>query len=134
MERPPKKSTARELVEHVGEAAAGAVPIAGSPLAGSPLAVAFVFAMGLTFFDAAGITRPTLIGGSKAALLAELPAFQAPGDWLGLCFGDLSSASLVVISSLGAMQTGPSLYDSVTSPLGKRFIAFVRDPREGGEQ
>jgi hypothetical protein len=82
-----------------------------------------------SFFETAGIPRPNLIGGAKAALLAELPEFALPGDWLGLCFGDLSAASLVVIRSLGAMQTGPSLYDSVTSELGKRFLAFVRDPR-----
>jgi hypothetical protein len=44
MEKPPKKSTTRELVEASVGAGAGAVP-----LVGSPLAVAFAVAMGWTY-------------------------------------------------------------------------------------
>lgn len=44
MERPPKKSTGREVVEHVIEAGAGMVPILGNPLA-----VALTVAMSWTY-------------------------------------------------------------------------------------
>jgi hypothetical protein len=44
VQKPPEKSTARELTEHAITAAAGAVSAVGSPLA-----VALAFAMGWTY-------------------------------------------------------------------------------------
>ena len=229
VEKPPHKSTAREITERVVEGAAGMVP-----LAGSPVAVAFAVAMGWTYnrrmtawfdqlaeaiaelqerteglsfeelaqdegfvdavvaatraaqathaeekldalrngvlnslgpdapsldeqarffrlveqftpahlrlltflddpgaiFDAAGIARPDLLSGGRADLIeAGLPEFAGRRDWYDLLDRDLTAASLTNHGGLHAMQTGASLWVSATSGLGKRFLAFISEPK-----
>ena len=72
------------------------------------------------FFDAAAIARPNMYAGGRANLLRHLPDFAAGGDWLDLLAGDLSAAILTGHGGLNVMQTGASLWESATSPLGKR--------------
>jgi hypothetical protein len=78
-------------------------------------------------FDAAGIPRPEISAGARSYLLeAGLPEFRDQRPWYDLLMGDLTRSSLVV-GQLSGMQTGPSLWVSATSDLGKRFLAFVAD-------
>lgn len=80
-------------------------------------------------FDAAGITRPGYLAGGRATLLEDgMPEFRDKREWSALLFGDLYTAGLTN-GSLQGMQSGASLWEAATSPLGDRFLAFVSDPR-----
>lgn len=79
-------------------------------------------------FDRNGISPPDLYAGPRSAMLeAALPEFADRSDWYELLFGDIRNASLVN-GELTAMQTGRSLLNPITTPLGKRFLAFIADP------
>jgi hypothetical protein len=229
VDKPPKKSTSRELVERTVEGAAGMIPVAGNPLA-----VALAVAMGWTYnrrltqwmedlaeavtelqertiglsleelaeddafadaviaatraaqathieeklealrngvlntlgpdaptldeqarffrlidqftpahlrllaflndpaaiFDAAGLPRPDLMSGGRGHLLEEgMPEFKGRRDWYDLLDRDLAAASLTNHGGLHVIQTGASLWNPATSDLGRRFLAFITDPR-----
>lgn len=79
-------------------------------------------------FDAAGIGRPQLMSGGRAYLLNALPEFAQLGGWVDLLAGDLATAVLTNHGGLHATQSGDSLWQSTTTPLGRRFLAFIREP------
>ena len=230
MEKPPKKSTAREITENVVEGAVGLVPFAGGGLA-----VAFAYAMGYAYnkrmqgwfdqvaealteheerldglsfedlaqddgfvdaviaatraaqatsseekldalrngllnslghdapsldeqarffrlieqftpthlrllaflddpgavFDAEGLQRPDLYMGGRSHLIAQIPDLRGPDGWIDLISRDLDAASLTNHGGLNVTMTGRGLWETATSALGKRFLAFIRDPRGG---
>jgi hypothetical protein len=82
-------------------------------------------------FDAAGIPRPrpSLVAGLTRGLLLEqvMPEFAGQQDWYNLLSSDLDAASLTDGSGLGLMD--PDLWPSAASALGKRFLAFIREPQ-----
>ena len=81
------------------------------------------------FFDSMGIERPNLYMGGRSGLLEELPEFAGRRDWYDLLNADLANAALTNHGGLHVTQTGASLWQSATSILGKRFLAFIKDPR-----
>jgi hypothetical protein len=81
-------------------------------------------------FDAAGIVRPAIAAGGRSSLLEHLPEFKDRRDWYTLLGRDLADAGLTNFSGLNAMQTGPSLWQSGTSDLGRRFLAFISEPTD----
>ena len=81
-------------------------------------------------FDKAGITRPNYISGGRGTLLEDgMPEFHGQREWYDLLFQDLSTAGLTN-GSLKGMQSGASLWQPATSPLGDRFLTFVSEPSE----
>lgn len=83
-----------------------------------------------TVLDAEGIQRPEFgMSGSRSALVERLPEFAGRRDWYDLLDRDLGAASLTNGSGLHTMMTSAGLWQSATSALGKRFLAFIRDPR-----
>jgi hypothetical protein len=82
------------------------------------------------FFDKVGITRPEYGMGSRGRLLEDaMPELRGQHDWYDLLFSDLSTAGLTN-GSLQGMQSGASLWQPATSPLGDRFLTFVSEPSE----
>lgn len=81
------------------------------------------------FFDSLGIERPNLYMGGRSGLLEALPEFAGRRDWYDLLNADLAAAALTNHGGLHVTQTGASLWQPATSVLGKRFLAFIRDPR-----
>lgn len=79
-------------------------------------------------FDAMDLPRPNLLSAGRSALLEVMPEFTGRRDWYDLLDRDLAAASLTNHGGLHAMQSGASLWNSATSTLGKRFLAFVSDP------
>lgn len=80
-------------------------------------------------YGAAGLGRPNSIASSRSSLLMKLPEFRdRPVGWIDLLSADLATAALTTHGGLHVMQTGDSLWLSATSPLGRRFLAFVRTP------
>lgn len=80
-------------------------------------------------FDGEGVPRPEYYSGSRSRLAEDFPPFIGkPAEWLELLASDLASARLIVVSSLSGMITGSGVWDPVTSPLGRRFLEFVRTP------
>jgi hypothetical protein len=85
-------------------------------------------------FDEAGVVRPDIYMGGRASLIEALPEFSTrPRDWIDLLSADLSAAALTNHGGLHTMQTGASLWQSGTSDLGRRFLAFIRTPKELSE-
>ncbi len=81
-------------------------------------------------FDAAGLPRPDLMSGGRGHLLEEgMPEFKGRRDWYDLLDRDLAAASLTNHGGLHVIQTGASLWNPATSDLGRRFLAFITDPR-----
>jgi hypothetical protein len=79
-------------------------------------------------FDAAEIPRPSIAMGGRGALLeGGLPEFKDRGDWYGLLGRDLADAGLTSFSGLNTVQSGASLWQSGTSELGQRFLAFISE-------
>ncbi len=78
------------------------------------------------FFDEAGVARPTLMMGGRSSLLQELPEFRDRRDWYDLLSNDMAAAMLTNHGGLHVTQSGASLWEPATSPLGKRFLAFIR--------
>jgi len=81
-------------------------------------------------FVEAGIASPT-VGpiGSRSLLLDQHPEFKdAPGHWLQLLRDDLAGAHLTAPWELQTMLSGDRRWESATTPLGSRFLAFIRDP------
>lgn len=79
-------------------------------------------------FDTAEITRPNYISGGRSTLLEDgMPEFHGQREWYDLLFQDLSTAGLTN-GSLHGMQSGASLWQPATSPLGGRFLTFVSEP------
>jgi hypothetical protein len=80
------------------------------------------------FFDKAGITRPDYgIGGRGTLLEDAMPELRGQREWYDLLFQDLLTAGLTN-GALHGMQTGASLWQPSTSPLGDRFLTFVSEP------
>ncbi len=77
-----------------------------------------------TFYDAAGVARPDVYMGGRSYLLDQLAEFSAGRDWYDMLHSDLTASGLTN-GTLHAVQTGASLWQSATSALGKRFLAFV---------
>lgn len=81
-------------------------------------------------FDAEGLTRPNLYMGGRSHLIAEIPDLRGPDGWIDLISRDLDAASLTNHGGLNVTITSQGLWEPATSALGKRFLAFIRDPRE----
>jgi len=80
-------------------------------------------------FDAAGLERPRAIMGSRSLIIGQHPDFTGrPAGWIDLIASDLTTAALTTVDGLHTVQSGDSLWLSATSPLGYRFLAFVRTP------
>jgi hypothetical protein len=80
------------------------------------------------FYDRLAIERPQLLHGGRASLLAQIPEFMQPREWIDLIAKDLTDAGLTNYGGLHVMQTGPSLWESAASPLGHRFLQFIQPP------
>jgi hypothetical protein len=73
--------------------------------------------------------------GGRMSLIEALPEFAGrPREWIDLVAGDLASAALTNHGGLHVIRTGASLWQSATSPLGRRFLAFVRTPAPLADQ
>jgi hypothetical protein len=72
-----------------------------------------------------------MTGSRLHALQAALPEFGSQ-DWALLVAKDLADNSLL-IANLTGMVSGGAVYDALTTPLAKRLLAFIDDPREGRE-
>jgi len=82
-------------------------------------------------FDAAGLERPWAIMGSRSHIIEQYPDFTGrPPGWIDLIASDLNAAALTTHGGLHTVQSGDSVWLSATSPLGYRFLAFVRTPLE----
>lgn len=81
------------------------------------------------FFDEAEMPRPDFTMGGRSSLLEKLPEFNGKREWYDLLSSDLASSGLTNHGGLHVTQTGGSLWQSGTSPIGKRFLAFIREPR-----
>lgn len=80
-------------------------------------------------FDAAGVPRPDLLMGGRSSLLGALPEWVVHSrEWIDLVAGDLTSAALTNGAGLHSTISGSGLWQSATSPLGGRFLAFMRTP------
>jgi hypothetical protein len=83
----------------------------------------------MAVFDAAGIERPRATMGSRSLLVERHPDFVGRrAGWIDLISSDLTAASLTTHGGLHTMQSDDSLWLSATSPLGSRFLAFLRTP------
>jgi hypothetical protein len=79
-------------------------------------------------FDKSGITRPDYTMGGRGTLLEEgMPEFRGQREWYDLLFQDLSTAGLTN-GALHVTQTGASLWQPATSPIGGRFLTFLNEP------
>lgn len=75
------------------------------------------------------IEQPRYMAGSRLqALQTALPEF-ASQDWALLVAKDLADNSLL-IANLTGMVSGGAVYDALTTPLAKRFLTFISDPRD----
>jgi hypothetical protein len=81
-------------------------------------------------FDAAGIPRPDLHMGNRGHLLEQgMPEFAGRRDWYALLNSDLTAAGLTNHGGMHINMSGAGLWQSATSELGKRFLAFIREPQ-----
>ncbi|WP_332643266.1 hypothetical protein [Aeromicrobium sp.] len=79
-------------------------------------------------FDSAGIPRPNLMMGGRSTLLEQgVPEFAGRRDWYDLLAGDIDSARLAQ-TNMHTTMTGAGLWNSATTQLGSRFLAFIADP------
>jgi hypothetical protein len=69
-----------------------------------------------------------MAGSRRQAMEIALPAFAERKDFTDVLLADLSNAGLT-LASLGGNVTGSAVYDALTTPLAKRFIAFITEPR-----
>lgn len=76
-------------------------------------------------FDRLDVPRPQMGMGSRAQLAVHLPGFQGRPEWVALLFSDVSVAQLTNSGPLGTTMTGDGLWQQVTTPLGRRFLAFI---------
>ncbi|WP_285688999.1 hypothetical protein [Actinoplanes sp. NBRC 103695] len=74
--------------------------------------------------------KKDVMAGSRRQLVEEgIPEFASRREFVDVVVSDLASAGLIKISGLGGMVTGNGMYQSVTSDLAAKFIAFITDPR-----
>jgi hypothetical protein len=66
-------------------------------------------------------------GSRRNALETALPEFAARKDFTDVLLGDLSSAGFL-LAGVNGMVSGGAVYDALTTPLAKRFIAFITAP------
>lgn len=78
--------------------------------------------------DAAGVERPNYSHASRSTVLELLPEFAGRREWYDRVFKDITEAGLVD-GVLHAGQTGNSVWTKMLSPLGQRFLDFIRDNR-----
>ena len=77
-------------------------------------------------FEASGIPKPDLLAGPTFALVERgMPEFERERDWYNLLAGDLSGARLTN-RELTGMMSEAGLWQPYTSPLGRRFLAFIK--------
>ncbi len=76
------------------------------------------------------IEQQQYMAGSRLhALQTALPEFDSQ-DWALLVAKDLADNSLL-IANLTGVVSGGAVYDALTTPLAKRLLTFIDDPREG---
>jgi hypothetical protein len=82
------------------------------------------------FFDSIGVPRPSGPLGFHIALAREVPEFAALGDLLEVLVGDLGAAGLThtIRSNVRPVLSMETLWRPVTTPLGRRFLAFISSP------
>jgi hypothetical protein len=86
-------------------------------------------------YEAAGITRQEFSMGGRSHIVEELPEFAGQRDWYDLLDRDLASTSLTRHGGLHVTMTGGGMWESATSALGKRFLAFISsDSRDIGSE
>lgn len=79
-------------------------------------------------FDDRGERRPEVMGGQGYILEQALPEFADRRDWYDLLHSDLSAAALINSGGLSTVMSSAGHYQSRTTPLGRRFLAFVSSP------
>jgi hypothetical protein len=82
-------------------------------------------------FDRDGVERPQdIIACSRGTLLERgVAEFAGRGEWYELLARELNAEGLTATGALGGTQSFASLWQSVTTTLGNRFLAFVADPQ-----
>lgn len=82
------------------------------------------------WFDTHRLAKKSYSMGGRATLLEEaIPEFQGNRSWYDLIARDLDAAALAQ-SNLHVTMSGSGMWQSCTTPLGGRFLAFIADPRE----
>jgi len=80
-------------------------------------------------FDAREIPKPDLMMGGRSHLLEQaLPEFAGRRDFYDPIASDLERAGLAS-AGLHVTMTGAGLWQSATTDRGKKFLAFITDPR-----
>ncbi len=83
------------------------------------------------WFGHRNLERPDVYAGARSHMVERaLPELAGRREFYDQLLRDLNSAGMTVISSLHGLQTGASLMDATTTETGKRFIAFISDPRD----
>jgi hypothetical protein len=82
------------------------------------------------WFDTHGLEKQTYMMGGRGHLLeAAIPEFRDNRSWYDLLARDLDTAALTQ-SNLHITMSGSGMWQSCTTPLGARFLAFITDPRD----
>lgn len=81
------------------------------------------------FFDRRQIPRPDIYMGGRIAIVRAAMRGTGDDEWWNLLDGDLRDAGLTNHGGLNTTMTGSGMYQSVTTPLGKRFLRFVSAPK-----
>ena len=83
------------------------------------------------WFEERDIPWPNLMMGGWSTIVEQgMPEWVGQRGFYDLIAKHLSDSGLILISGLHTTQTGGSLSQSVTSPLGKEFLRYITDPRQ----
>jgi hypothetical protein len=85
------------------------------------------------WFEKTGFPRPQFAMSSNRSALIEaaMPELAGRRDVIERYYGGLTTGGLVS-APLGGMMTANGAFQPAASELGREFLAFVEDPREGG--